>query len=219
MLGARVGLHRSLSSGGLMAALPRCRHAAAVPSRPASLLRRPLSSLSEDTFSAWVQWDDWLGTGLAMADAAEQEEFLGEKKILPQQYFLHAGSPEFSPFQPLHERLYRVAHGFEAEDETMLTVHEGDIVELLEQDGTTDGTGWWNMHVFAGEHSYEGWVPQNVIDLDNQPDEEEADIFAMGRFWHGDSSGALAFQEDTQVDPRPGHPQRSTHASPPISAC
>jgi hypothetical protein len=142
-----------------------------------------------------VQWDDWLATGLAMGDVAEQEEFLGEKKISPQQYFLHAGSPEFSPFQPLQERLYRVAHDFEQEDDTMMTVHQGDVVELLEQ----ADTGWWRMQVSAGEHHYEGWVPEDVIDHHTPPDEEESDIFAMGRIWHGDSSGSLAFQEDTQV--------------------
>ena len=200
MLGVRVASSaRSLSGvGGLYTSLAcRCRHASAalVPGRPAVLPRRALSSLSEDNFSVCVQWDDWLATGLAMDDVAEQEEFLGEKKIIPQQYFLHAGSPEFSPFQPLQERLYRVAQGFEQEDDTMMTVHEGDVVELLEQ----ADTGWWRMQVSAGEHHYEGWVPEDVIDHDTEPDEEESDIFAMGRIWHGDSSGALAFQEDTQV--------------------
>lgn len=198
MLGVRVASSaRWLSCGGLTSLACRCRHASArlAATRGAVLPRRALSSLSEDNFSVWVQWDDWLATGLAMDDVAEQEEFLAEKKILPQQYFLHAGSPEFSPYQPLHERLYRVSHGFEQEDDTMMTVHEGDVVELLEQ----SDTGWWRLQVSAGEHHYEGWVPENVIDHDTQPDEEESDIFAMARIWHGDSVGALALQEDTQV--------------------
>lgn len=198
MFGVRVARPAgALRSGGLASLACRCRHASAVlaPARPAAVARRALSSLSEDNFSVWIQWDDWLATGLAMDDVAGQEEFLGEKKILPQQYFLHAGTPEFSPFQPLHERLYRVAHGFEQEDNTMMTVHEGDVVELLEQ----SDTGWWRMQVSAGEHHYEGWVPEDVIDHDTQPDAEESDIFAMGRIWHGDSSQALALQEDTQV--------------------
>lgn len=212
MLGMSVA-GRSLQCAARQTALAcRCRRGPAAlalaPARRAASPHRLLSTLSQDNFSVWVQWDDWLGTGLAMDDVAEQEEFLAEKKIIPQQYFLHAGSPEFSPFQPLHERLYRVEHGFEQEDSTMMTVHEGDVVELLEQ----SDTGWWRMQVSAGEHHYEGWVPENVIDHHTQPDEEESDIFAMGRIWHGDSDGARTFQEDTQVVLRPPthpHPARA----------
>ena len=188
----------------------RCCPRALPTARPAALALRPRSRLlsaahdggvSCDTLSVWLQWDDWLGTGLAMEDSAEQEEFLAGKKIEPQEYFLHAGTPEFAPFQPLHERLYRIAEDFDnAEDPSkMLTVHQGDVVELLEQDGTTDGTGWWNMQVFAGEHMYTGWVPEDVVDHHTQPSDSEGDVFAMGRFWHGDSEGALPVREDTQV--------------------
>lgn len=160
--------------------------------------RRPLSSaaagVSEDTFAVWVQWEDWLLTGRAMDDPAEQEEFLAVKKMDKQQYFLHAGPPEFSPFQPLHERLYRVADNFTEEAEGELTVHADDVVELLE----VESDEWWRVQLFAGEHHYEGAVPANVM-CETPPDEEEADRFAMGRSWHGDSEGSFAFQEDTEV--------------------
>lgn len=62
----------------------------------------------------------------------------------------------------------------------------------------------WMAQIFAGQHEYKGWVPEDVIDQ-QVPDGDACDMFAMGRFWHGDAADALVVTEDMRVGELTAH--------------